>query len=323
MSWWDDLLESITSGGGDTAESAAAAADAAGALSNVDYSALLGSGAQDFSANSWLDDLALTSGAAPEYYVDPLRDGQYASNTGAGPSAAGYAQRQGVGGLGTDGVAEPPGALTRVMQGLGIAGADGKVNYSDPKVMDRILKTVMTGGNVLNALLGGNKPKGYKSPAQLRAELAGPFNNWSPEQAAVVQGYFGRPISGPRALARPTTPPQSIVATPRYAEGGEVLEEAVDDSNPEFHSEGALSALVRGPGGGQDDLVPARLGSGEYVFDADVVAALGDGSNERGAEILDRWREEIRAHKRAAPAAEIPPRAEDPQFYLAQAMKGE
>lgn len=74
--------------------------------------------------------------------------------------------------------------------------------------------------------------------------------------------------------------------------------------------------LVKGPGGGQDDLIDAKLGPDEYVIDADVVSALGDGSPEEGARKLDRMRERVREHKRAAPSSKIPPKAKDPLDYL-------
>ena len=76
------------------------------------------------------------------------------------------------------------------------------------------------------------------------------------------------------------------------------------------------SHYVQGAGGGQDDLIDARLADGEYVFDADIVAALGDGSNKAGADKLDRMREAIRAHKRSAPNDKIPPKAKSPLAYL-------
>lgn len=76
------------------------------------------------------------------------------------------------------------------------------------------------------------------------------------------------------------------------------------------------SHYVQGAGGGQDDLIDARLADGEYVFDADVVSALGDGSNKEGAKKLDAMRESIRAHKRSAPASKIPPKAKSPLAYL-------
>lgn len=51
---------------------------------------------------------------------------------------------------------------------------------------------------------------------------------------------------------------------------------------------------IRGIGGGQDDLIPARLSDGEYVISAQDVADLGDGSNEEGARKLDEMRRLIR-----------------------------
>jgi hypothetical protein len=75
-------------------------------------------------------------------------------------------------------------------------------------------------------------------------------------------------------------------------------------------------AYVRGPGDGQSDDIPAMLADGEYVFDADTVAALGNGSNEAGAEALDKMREAIRRHKRSAPINKIPPPAKSPLAYL-------
>jgi hypothetical protein len=79
------------------------------------------------------------------------------------------------------------------------------------------------------------------------------------------------------------------------------------------------SHYVQGAGGGQDDLIDARLADGEYVFDADIVAALGDGSNKEGAKRLDKMRELIRSHKRGAPNDKIPPKAKSPLAYFKEA----
>jgi hypothetical protein len=76
------------------------------------------------------------------------------------------------------------------------------------------------------------------------------------------------------------------------------------------------SHYVQGAGGGQDDLIPAMLADGEYVFDAEIVSALGDGSNKRGAEILDEFRARIRKHKRTDNHKSIPPKAKSPLEYL-------
>ena len=69
-------------------------------------------------------------------------------------------------------------------------------------------------------------------------------------------------------------------------------------------------------GGGQEDNVSVRLSPGEYVFDADAVAALGDGNSDEGARRLDQMRENLRSHKRAASVKSIPPKAKQPEQYL-------
>lgn len=79
---------------------------------------------------------------------------------------------------------------------------------------------------------------------------------------------------------------------------------------------------VNGPGTGQSDDIPTMLADGEYVIDSDTVAALGDGSSKAGASVLDKFREEIRQHKRSAPVNSIPPKARDAMQYLKEAQKG-
>lgn len=90
--------------------------------------------------------------------------------------------------------------------------------------------------------------------------------------------------------------------------GGEIHE-------PQFIT-GATGHYVQGEGDGQSDDIPAMLADGEYVFDADTVAALGNGSNKAGALALDKMRASIRKHKRSAPANKIPPKAKSPLSYL-------
>jgi hypothetical protein len=80
-------------------------------------------------------------------------------------------------------------------------------------------------------------------------------------------------------------------------------------------------APVVGEGTGQSDDIPALLSDGEYVIDADTVAALGDGSNKAGAKVLDEFRKQIREHKRSAATDKIPPKAKKPLAYLKEAKK--
>ena len=72
---------------------------------------------------------------------------------------------------------------------------------------------------------------------------------------------------------------------------------------------------LSGDGGGQDDLINARLSDGEYVFDASTVSDLGDGNNAAGARKLDVFRENIRRHKRGGKVT-LPPRVKSLESYL-------
>lgn len=74
-----------------------------------------------------------------------------------------------------------------------------------------------------------------------------------------------------------------------FAEGGLAQEGAPER---EF-STGSGDHYVQGPGDGQSDDIPARLADGEYVFDASTVSRLGNGSNRRGAALLDAARRHI------------------------------
>jgi hypothetical protein len=86
---------------------------------------------------------------------------------------------------------------------------------------------------------------------------------------------------------------------------------------------GALSKvayLAQGSGSGRDDTIDARLSDGEYVFDAETVALLGDGSTRAGAQSLDQMRQQIRKQKGAALAqGKFSPDAKSPLSYLKEA----
>jgi len=100
----------------------------------------------------------------------------------------------------------------------------------------------------------------------------------------------------------------------KHAQGGIIMPSALQAAAGGTPHKG--SHYVQGAGGGQDDLIPARLADGEYVFDAEIVAALGDGSNKEGARRLDAMREAIRKHKRSGSIKKIPPPAKSPLAYF-------
>lgn len=84
-------------------------------------------------------------------------------------------------------------------------------------------------------------------------------------------------------------------AAPAMAEGGEV-----DDDMVRHLVEYSKGTGHRGPGkvsgigSGQEDLIPAWLSDGEYVWSAQDVADLGDGSTDEGVRRLDKMRQMVR-----------------------------
>lgn len=129
---------------------------------------------------------------------------------------------------------------------------------------------------------------------------------------------YQRPMAG-QAMAKGGVVKQTLAKGGVVAEGIAALRgahpnprAAIDQYDKTFGTEAtneliksyADGGVVSGPGSGVADLVPGsidgredvRIASGEYVIPAWAVAALGDGSTEAGARILDdmvkRLREE-------------------------------
>ena len=76
-------------------------------------------------------------------------------------------------------------------------------------------------------------------------------------------------------------------------------------------------AHVAGDGDGTSDDIPAMLADGEFVFPADVVAALGNGSTKAGTDKLYEMMHGIRARARSAKPGDLPPDAlKSPLDYL-------
>jgi hypothetical protein len=116
------------------------------------------------------------------------------------------------------------------------------------------------------------------------------------------------------------------LATPLFAMGTRYGQYAKGGLNVVHHSGKARvdfrrGDAVTGPGDGQSDDIPAMLADGEYVIDSEIVAALGNGSTKAGSELLDKFREEIRRHKRSGSLKKIPPVSKSPLQYLAMAKK--
>lgn len=130
----------------------------------------------------------------------------------------------------------------------------------------------------------------------------------SPQMQQAYQARMNPPQQAPRQ--------QEI---PGLANRMAVLQAARQNTAPNQSWRGYAAGganYVQGGSPGQADDVNARLSHGEYIMDADVVSALGDGNTEAGAQRLDEMREAIRRHKRSAPNDSIPPPAKSPLQYL-------
>jgi len=74
---------------------------------------------------------------------------------------------------------------------------------------------------------------------------------------------------------------------------------------------------VAGEGDGQSDDIPAWLADGEFVFPADVVSALGNGSTKAGTDKLYEMMHGIRDRARSKGPKDLPPPAlKSPLDYL-------
>lgn len=169
--------------------------------------------------------------------------------------------------------------------------------------------------------VAGNKGRstGAQSAQQLQAQLLRPNNNWTPQQSMWANQYFN---SASPALANRATvqagaagQPSSILPSRGYAGGGPLSEEGGVPPPPQGNF-----GLLDGEGDGTSDGIDIRAARGEFMIPAEIVAMIGNGSNEAGAEKLTAWMNEIRSQKRDAAPEELAP---DTQEDLGAYMPGE
>jgi hypothetical protein len=102
-----------------------------------------------------------------------------------------------------------------------------------------------------------------------------------------------------RALMRLVDQQQAAAVNPGATlvkkEGGEVDDDMVKHL-VDYHKNGGHRGpgQVKGIGSGQEDKIPAYLSDGEYVWSAQDVSDLGDGSNREGVRRLDEMRKMVR-----------------------------
>lgn len=91
-------------------------------------------------------------------------------------------------------------------------------------------------------------------------------------------------------------------------------EAAPEGHNPEFVT-GLTGYYACGGGTGQSDDIPAMLHDGDYVMDADVVAALGDGSSKAGKQVLEGFLKQV-PHKDTAGGKPVPAKIADGEYVF-------
>jgi hypothetical protein len=138
------------------------------------------------------------------------------------------------------------------------------------------------------------------------------------QQGRPMPQQQGRPmpqqggLQGMQQQGRPQMPQRPRDPKTAYYQYGNV---------PQAKAAGGLSQVqsmqIGGGADGRSDDVNALLSDGEYVFDAEAVAMLGNGSSKAGAKKLDDMRAKLRQHKgKALAGGKISPDAKSPLAYL-------
>jgi hypothetical protein len=168
---------------------------------------------------------------------------------------------------------------------------------------------------LLNRLGGGNSPApvGYQGgiPQYTVNRAQTPIAQQRPAGYRPGQGgitYFaptqytptGKDLAAPVAPAAPTAPPTETTETISAASGGAM---------PSGIAMLARGRHIRGNGDGVSDSVPAKfvgsgrpaaLSDGEFVFPARIVAEIGNGSNDAGAQKLYAFMDRVEARAKSA-----------------------
>jgi hypothetical protein len=106
-----------------------------------------------------------------------------------------------------------------------------------------------------------------------------------------------------------------------YAQGGlptKYAKAAPKGHNPEFIT-GLTGYYAQGKGTGQSDDIPAMLHDGDYVIDADAVAALGDGSSKAGAQALSHFQSKV-PHSMSSGGSAVPAKIADGEYVFPEAF---
>ena len=208
--------------------------------------------------------------------------------------------------------------------GSGTGTGTGTSKGSDPYSSAVVVPQVTPGSSApINLTGGGVKAETFGSPVNFATggttDMGLSNENWlrdNPNPSLSHNASHGRTFAPISLINKPAgfenlVPP---VKPELYAEGGEA------EHTPEFYSEGGMkNTYVQGDGDGTSDSVPAMLANGEFVIPADVVSSLGNGSNDSGSKVLDKFLHTIRQHKQQHAPNKLPPDSKGVLSYLSEA----
>ena len=210
--------------------------------------------------------------------------------------------------------------------GTGTGTSKGSDPYSSASGLtdSSVVPQVTPGSSApINLTGGGVKAETFGSPVNFATggttDMGLSNENWlrdNPNPSLSHNASHGRTFAPISLINKPAgfenlVPP---VKPELYAEGGEA------EHTPEFYSEGGMkNTYVQGDGDGTSDSVPAMLANGEFVIPADVVSSLGNGSNDSGSKVLDKFLHTIRQHKQQHAPNKLPPDSKGVLSYLSEA----
>ena len=166
----------------------------------------------------------------------------------------------------------------------------------------------------------GMRPQPPQNPPEMNAQVGQQQNAQQAQQQRLPQQ--SPPLASQQMS--PTMPQQGMPKNGGIPDGHDMAPPMRRGGLPHVSNvplvEGRMDfrngSAVHGEGDGQSDDIPAMLADGEYVIDAETVAQIGNGSTKAGAQALDKFRENIRTHKRSAPVNKIPPKTKALTSYL-------
>jgi hypothetical protein len=161
----------------------------------------------------------------------------------------------------------------------------------------------------------GMRPQPPMNPPEMMPQIGQQQSPQQTQQQGLPQQAPAQMAQqAPQGMPQQGMMPQQQGMPPPMRKGG--LPHVSDVPMTQGRMDFRRGSAVHGAGDGQSDDIPAMLADGEYVFDADTVAQIGNGSTKAGAQALDKFRESIRAHKRSAPINKIPPKTKALTSYL-------